>query len=112
MEPLNLIFTAIAALVGFPALVAALINLAKFVGLPDGYATKLSTALWLLAFVGVSYLVFVGKIDLLAQIDLQLGALANFLLAFAAFAAEIGLTKLFHAFLRGVPVIGFSYTDQ
>jgi hypothetical protein len=108
LEFLNLVFPTLAALVGFPALLAALINVSKLFGLPDGYAPKVSLVVWLIGFVGVFYLVATGQVELLKAIDVQLGIFASFLLAFGTFATEIGLTKIFNQALKGVPWIGFN----
>jgi tellurite resistance protein TehA-like permease len=106
---LTLIFPAFAALIGFPALLAALINVAKLVGiLPDGMAPKIVLYVNLLALVGVGYLAFTGKVDLLVVIDQQLGVVATFLLMFATFVTELGLTKGMNNALRGTPIIGYN----
>jgi hypothetical protein len=112
MEFLNDVFPALAALIGFPALLAAGINMAKQFGLPDGYAPKVVLYGNLAMFVFVLYLSFAGKLSILSAIDSQLGTLAAFLVTFSAFVADIGLTKLFHAGLRGVPLIGYSYSHK
>lgn len=108
LEFLNIVFPTLMTLVGFPALLAALINVWKQIGLPDGAAPTVSLIVWLIGFVGVFYLVATGKVELLKVIDVQLGILASFLLAFGTFATEIGLTKLFNQALKGVPFIGYN----
>ena len=45
LEFLSLVFPTLLALVGFPAVVAALINLLKAFGMVDGFAPKVSLAL-------------------------------------------------------------------
>lgn len=108
---LSLIFPAFAALVGFPALLAALINIGKQFGIvPDGFAPKIVLVVNILAVVGVGYLFFTGNQPLLVAIDEQLGTLATFLLTFAAFVAELGLAKGANNALRGTPLIGFSHS--
>lgn len=103
--------TIFVALTGFPAFLSILINILKAVGwLKDGDAPKV--VLWssIAVFIGVAVLAFTGQIAVLTLIDSQLGALAKVLTYFAAFATELGLTKIFHQGLRGLPFIGFSYT--
>ena len=111
LEFLSLVFPTLAALVGFPALLAALINVAKIFGLPDGYAPKVSLVVNLIGFAGVLYLVSTNQLELLQQIDVQLGVVAAFLLSFGTFATQIGLTKLFNQALKGTPAIGYNRSD-
>jgi hypothetical protein len=108
---INQIGELVAALVGFPALVAALINVAKSFGwLADGSAGKVNLMAHLVAYVGVGVAVLFGKVDILPGLDLQLGNIANSLLILLAFLSSIGVAKKFHAgVLRGLPVVGFSH---
>ena len=110
MDFLTEVFPVIAALIGFPAFLAAAVNLLKVFGLADGQATKVVTYANLLVFAGVFILLAMGRLPLLTVIDEELGKVAVFVLAFTAFATEIGLTKIFHEALKGVPLIGKSYS--
>lgn len=110
LEFLSLVFPTLLALVGFPAVVAALINLLKAFGMVDGFAPKVSLAFNLLGFAGTFYLVATNQVELLKQIDAQLTIAAAFLVSFTAFVIEIGLTKVAHSALRGLPLIGYSYS--
>jgi len=110
LQFLSLVFPALAALVGFPALGAAIINLAKNFGLPYGTAPQVSLVFNLLGFVGVFYLVSTGQVEVLKALDVQLGVLAAFVVSFTTFAVEVGLTKIFHQAFKGLPVIGYSHT--
>jgi hypothetical protein len=56
--------------------------------------------------VAVAY--FTGNVNVLSQIDAQLGGLALFITTFIAFVGDLGLAKVYHAGLRGAPVIGKS----
>ena len=99
-------------LAGVAALVAALVNVAKSFGLPDGYAPKVSGALSLLAFIGlVSLKVFAPQVDV-TVIDKQAADVAVLALYILGFFVNIGLPAQFHAFLSNsrVPLIGKSYT--
>lgn len=108
---LTLVLPALMALVGFPALVAAVTNLFKVFGwLKDGDAPNVSLFFNVLGFAGVFYLAVTNQLALLSAIDIQLGILASFLVAFTSFAVEIGLTKLFHNGFRGLPFIGYSHS--
>jgi len=110
MQELELVFRIVAGLVGFPALVAVGINLAKYFGwLSDGSAPKANFVLHLLAYVGVAVAVFFGKVDILPGLDMQLGALANVLLSVLAFLSSLGVARGYNAALRGVPFVGYSH---
>ena len=110
---INELFPLFASLVGFPALVAAAVNVAKFFELlPDGTAPAVVFWVNIAGFVGVAVAYFTGNTPLLAQIDAQLGSLAMFLLTFVTFIGELGFAKLYHAGLKGTPVIGKSNSEQ
>jgi len=110
---INQIFPIFAALVGFPAFLAATVNALKYFGvLQDGQAPAVVFYANLAALVGVGVLYFTGNLPLLSQIDSQLGSLATFVVTLIAFIVDLGGTKLFHFVLRGSPVIGTSFTAQ
>ena len=109
---INELFPLFASLVGFPALVAAAVNVAKYFDfLPDGAAPAVVFWVNIAGFVGVAVAYFTGNTPLLAQIDAQLGSLAMFLLTFVTFIGELGFAKLYHAGLKGTPVIGKSNSE-
>ena len=109
---INQPFPLFASLVGFPALVAAAVNVAKYFELlPDGAAPAVVFWVNIAGFVGVAVAYFTGNTPLLAQIDAQLGSLAMFLLTFVTFIGELGFAKLYHAGLKGTPVIGKSNSE-
>lgn len=111
LDFLNLIFPALAALIGFPALLAALINVGKYFGVvTDGLAPKFVLYANLIALAGVGYLVATGNQPLLNLIDTQLGHLAAFLVTLLGFISNLGVTKGFNNVFRGTPVIGFSHS--
>ena len=108
----NQLFPIFASLVGFPALVSAVVNIAKNYGwIADGNAPKVVGWLTLAGFVAVAVAYFTGNLPLVSQIDAQLGGLATFLLTLASFVGDLGLAKVFHAGLRGTPVIGKSFSQ-
>ena len=107
----NQLFPLFASLVGFPALVAAVTNIAKNYGwISDGSAPKVVGWLTLAGFLGVAVAYFTGNIPVIATVDFQLGGLASFLLTLAAFVGDLGLAKVYHTGLRGTPVIGKSFS--
>jgi len=79
MLNINDLFPLFASLVGFPALVAAGVNVAKYFELlPDGSAPAIVFWVNLVGFAGVAVAYFTGNIPILSQIDLQLRSLATF----------------------------------
>lgn len=107
------VYAIVSALVGFPALLSAGINIAKKFGLiGDGDAP--AVVFWgnLAAFVLVAVAVFFGKSDLIPQIDNSLSSVAQVLVLIASFVTSLGLTKAFHVGLRGLPLIGFSHSIE
>ena len=108
---INDLFPLFASLVGFPALIAAGVNIAKNYGwINDGNAPQVVFWVNIVGFVAVAGLYFTGNVPLLTQIDAQLGNLATFLLTLAAFISQLGAAKIYHAGLRGSPVIGKSFS--
>jgi hypothetical protein len=108
---INDLFPLFASLVGAPALIAALVNIAKtFQWVPDTEAPKYVFWANIVVFVGVGVAYFTGNLPLLSQIDVQLGSFATFLLTLVAFVTELGLAKVYHVGLRGYPAIGKSRT--
>lgn len=113
MLNVNDLFPLFAALVGFPAFLAALVNVLKYFGiLADGQAPGVIFWANIVGFVGVAVAYFTGNLPLLNQIDLQLGNLATALLSFVAFIAQLKLAAVYHAGLRGSPLIGYSYSAK
>jgi len=107
----NQIFVIFAALVGFPAFVAAVVNVLKyFKVISDGQAPAVVLWTTVVGFVGVGIAYYTGNIQILETVDVQLGLFAQFIVTFLAFATDLGLAKVFHAGLRGTPVIGTSYS--
>ncbi len=99
-------------LAGVAALVAALVNVAKVFGLPDGSAPKLSAGLSLAAFaVLVGLKVFAPDVDVLA-LDAQAADFAVAALYILGFIVQMGLPSKVHGFLSTslVPIIGKSHT--
>jgi hypothetical protein len=97
-------------LVGVAALVAALVNVAKVFGLPDGYAPNLSAGLSLVAFaVLVALKMFEPSVDVSA-LDSKAADVAGLVLYILGFVMQMGLPAQFHKLLSGggVPVIGTS----
>jgi len=110
---INDLFPLFAALVGFPALVAVGVNIAKKAGwLNDGSAPTVVFWVNIAGFIGVGVLYFTGNLPLLNQIDAQLGLTAEFLLTLGAFVFQLGAAKVAHASLRGAPGIGKSFSKD
>jgi hypothetical protein len=99
-------------LAGVAAFIAALVNVAKTFGLPDGYAPKVSAGFSLVAFIAlVSLKIFKPEIDVtgLDKWAAELGVLVLYVLGLVA---QLGLPAKFHEFLSNsrVPVVGKSYS--
>jgi hypothetical protein len=110
MDFLNGVLTLLAGLVGFPAALAAVINLLKYFGLSDGSAPAANMIGHLIAYVGVALLVLTGRIDILPGIDVHLSAVADLLLAVLAFFSSMKVARSFHrSVLTGFPLVGYSY---
>ena len=111
MDTLATVLTIFATLLGFPALLTTIINVGKQFGwIKDGWADKIVFGANLLAFLGVGIAALTGNIEILGEIDVKLGAVAKLLAAFAVFATEMGMTRVYYSALRGVPVVGYSYS--
>lgn len=116
MDIINLILTAFTALVGFPAFLAALINLLKFMKvLSDGAAGYVNFWGNVLAFVLVGVAVFTGQTDLLNWIDASLVGFAKILVDVLALLSgsllSMIMARKYHAGLRGLPILGKSYSQ-
>lgn len=101
-------------LAGVAALIAALINALKSFGYPDGYASKLSAALSVLAFAVMSYFqIFAPEISVW-ELDEIAGVWAERLLYILGFIVQIGLPAKFHEFLKNgnIPFLGYSYSKE
>lgn len=103
-----------ATLAGVAALIAALVNVAKTFGLPDGKAPQVSAGLSLAAFVALAALkIFKPEINV-EGLDQQAADLAALVLYVLGFVVQMGLPAKFHAFLAGgnVPVFGKSFSRE
>lgn len=101
------------ALGGAAAVIAALVNIGKVVGLGDGQAPKVSLVLNLIGFVAlVALRVFVPQVDI-GQVDTTAQGIAAVLVAVLGLATQLGLTRLFHEkALKGMPLIGKSHSQE
>jgi hypothetical protein len=108
---INILIPLFVSLLGFPAIVAAGINALKYFSLvTDGQATEIVFWANIVGFVGVAIAYFTGNVPLLTQIDALLGDWALFIISFISFITQLGLAKIYHASLKGAPVIGTSFT--
>lgn len=111
---LPIAWSAFLALVGWPAFQVAFNNILKyFKVIKDGTADKWTYVESGVVFIGVAILVFTGKYDLLASIDLTLGRLAGVLVSIlvllSAGTASLAVNRFIYTNVRGVPLIGFSH---
>jgi hypothetical protein len=115
MEYLELVLQLVAGLVGFPAFLAAAINVLKyFKVLQDGQAPTANVIGHLITYGGVGILVLLGKVDILPGLDLKLGLVANILLTVLAFLTSVTTTVRVHWRMveSAVPVIGYTHPYQ
>lgn len=101
-------------LAGVAALVAALVNIAKTIGLPDGSAPQLSAGLSLAAFIAlVGLKIFAPEVDVVA-LDNAAADYAVVALYILGFIVQMGLPARIHAFLSGskIPLLGKSYSQE
>ena len=97
-------------LVGFAAFVAAVVNVLKYFGVvADGDAPKVAAGLNLIGLIGLFLLeVFLPGTSIDA-IDAQFGAVAVLVALLLSFVVQMGVSKLTHIAIKGVPLIGFSH---
>ncbi len=99
-------------LAGVAAFIAAIVNVAKTFGLPDGKAPEVSASLSLVAFIAlVALRVFRPDVDI-QGLDKAAADAAVAVLYVLGFLVQMGLPARVHAFVKGVPVIGKSYSSE
>lgn len=105
--------TQFASMVGVAALIAAIINVGKTLGIvADGSSDKWAAGLSLLAF-GLIVALGIFRPDLvLADLDQQSGQIATVLLFVAGLLAQTGLTGWAHGIIKGLPIIGKSFSNE
>lgn len=100
-------------LVGFGGLLALLINVLKYFGaIKDGQATTYATGLNILGLIGL-YVLRIFKPDFdLSGLDAQMQSFVTVGTAVFAFVIQMASSKGIHALIKGVPVIGKSFTQD
>lgn len=108
---INTLVAQLVALAGVGTLIAVLVNLGKQVGIvKDGQAPIASTALNLAALVGLFLLkVFKPETDP-TQLDAVAAQVAQLLTLVFGLFVQLGGAKLGHELLKGVPVVGKSFS--
>jgi hypothetical protein len=97
-------------LIGWPALVTALVNVGKTVKIVrDGTAASWSLVLNVLGF-GLMYAGVITGVDF-AEIDATFGALATALVAISTFMVQLGVSSRLHQFVRGIPILGAAFSE-
>lgn len=111
MDGLQVLLAQWAALGGFGALIAFLVNILKTFGLvKDDQAVTWSTGLNLLGLAGLLFAgIYSPEVDL-GAIDAKVGEFVQVGLVVFAYIVQLLGSKLSHATVRGVPLIGKSYS--
>jgi hypothetical protein len=111
MEVLQAAMTQLGLLGGVAAIIAVLINIFKTLGvIQDGQATTYSVVANFVVFAGlVATNLFKINVDV-AGLDANLATYAVMLTTVFGYFVQLGGTKLFNSLIKGVPVIGKSYT--
>jgi len=106
---LNSLFLEYSPLAGIAAFIAVAINVGKlFNVVKAGDAQTWSAGLNLLALVGLFILkVFTPDVDI-TGIDAQSAQFAQVAQVVIAYVMQLGISKLTHISLRGVPIVGTS----
>ena len=99
------------ALAGVAALITIIVNVLKQFGVvKDGTAQNWVAGLNLAGLAAlISLRVFMPDVDI-AALDSQAAQIAVLLAVVAAYISEMGLSKLTHKLLSGVPAIGKSFS--
>lgn len=107
------LLTSFLALAGFAALTAAIINAGKFIGLiADGQAPNVSIVINVVGFAVLVILrLFKPDFDV-AGTDSVLATIATILTSVLALLSQLGVSKLINNGLKGLPVIGYSYSRK
>jgi hypothetical protein len=107
----NFLLVIVPTLIGVAFLVTVITNILKTVGvISDGNATQWSAGLNLVGII-VLILLRMFKPDWTFEfIDASAGKIANILMILSAYVFQIILSNKIHDGLRGIPVIGKSFT--
>lgn len=108
---INALVLQLAALAGFGALVAALVNIGKQIGIvKDGQAPTYSTGLNLIGLVVLFALkVFAPEVSV-EGLDATAAQVAQLLTVAFGLIVQLGGAQFAHGLLRGVPVVGKSFS--
>lgn len=108
---LDQVIAQVATLAGFAALISILVNVAKwFKWIPDGVAPKIVAGANVLLVLVIYFLrVFHINYDV-AGLDPQMQEVASLLSFVLSFVIDLGVSKGTHQMVKGLPVIGKSYS--
>ena len=113
LESVLSIFSNWGLFVGAGALIAIVINVLKYFGVvKDGEAPKWNAGLNLGLIVVFVAVQLIWPSQSLQVIDTNLGLVAAILSFVFGYVLEIGSSKVAHAAVSGIPLIGKSYTDD
>lgn len=107
----NMLFVVLPTLIGVAALVTVVTNVLKTTGvIADGNATAWAAGLNLVGIVALILLKIFKPDWTFDFIDATAGKIANILMVLSAYVFQIVLSGKVHDALKGIPVIGKSYT--
>lgn len=113
MDAILSVFENWGVFVGAAALIALLINLLKLVGVvKDGDAPKWNAGLNLAFIIGLAVVQAVVPDLSLKIIDEKMGTIAAIGTYVFGYILDIGISKLTHVAVKGVPYIGTSHTEE
>ena len=110
VEIVSQLLAQLATLSGVAALIAVVINFGKLFGVvKDGDAPMWSAGLNLAALVLLFFAVHIFKIPNITGLDALATIIAQFGALVLQFLGQIGISRLTHFLLKGVPAVGASY---
>lgn len=113
MPTLEAILQTLSSLAGFSAITLSLLNLARWRGwVNDQNAPTVAFGINVVGFIVLAGLQLAGAADLVPMIDAKLAAGSVMINAILSIFAMQGLTRVWHAAVKGVKAIGYINTND
>lgn len=111
MDGITSLFVGWGTLAGFAALVTVIINILKIFGVvKDDTAANWSAGLNLLGLIVMMVIKIVNPTVDIGITDAYVANIAIILQVVCAYLVQVGASKLFHSIIKGIPLIGKSFT--